>query len=152
MSDPVTFDSATARLAFPLLFAGQAQKEFFVNEALIRADIVVQCVVEGEAGSPPAAPAAGQAWLVGDAPTGAFAGRAGAIAGWTGDGWRFVAPQVGYRVYDKASASFRHFTDAWQLVTAPDGASGGTTIDVEARAALVRIIEKLVDAGVFAAS
>jgi hypothetical protein len=33
MSDPLTFTSASPRFGLPLLFAGQAQKEVFVNEA-----------------------------------------------------------------------------------------------------------------------
>ncbi len=44
MSDPVQFEGATPRFALPLLFAGQAQKEFFVNEALLRADMVLHGV------------------------------------------------------------------------------------------------------------
>ena len=34
MSDPIRLDGATARFDLPLLFAGQAQKEVFVNQAL----------------------------------------------------------------------------------------------------------------------
>ena len=150
MSDPIPFEGATARLALPLLFAGQAQKEFTVNEALLRADIAVQCVVEGEADAPPAAPAIGEVWLVGTTPTGDFAEHALGIAGWTADGWRFVAPRDGFVVFDRAAQCFRRFTGIWEKPVAPSSPTGGATIDVEARDALVRILEKLVDAGVFA--
>ena len=152
MSDPIAFEDTTPRLAMPLLFAGQAQKEFSVNEALSRADIAIQCAVEGEAATPPAAPEPGQAWLVDAAPTDAFAGHARAIAGWTSAGWRFLEPSIGFRVFDKAANGFRHFDGAWQIPAAPAAPIGGATIDAEARAALADILQKLVEAGIFATS
>ncbi len=62
MSDPIVFETATAKFELPLLFAGQAQKEFFVNEALSRADLLLHCAIEGETAAPPPAPQAGQVW------------------------------------------------------------------------------------------
>ena len=113
---------------------------------------MIQCVVEGEVQAPPASPSAGQAWLVGDAPTGAFAGHAAAIAGWTGSGWRFVEAGDGLCVFDKSAGCVRRFAETWQSFIAPLPPTGGTTIDVEARAAIVNIMERLVEAGVFATS
>ena len=152
MSDPIAFEDSTPRLAFPLLFAGQAQKEFTVNEALLLADLAVQCVIEDELQSPPSAPAPGEAWLVATAPTGAFAGHAAAIAGWTSAGWRFLEPNVGFRVFDKTANCFRHFDGTWRRPTAPGAPSGGATIDAEARTAPADILQRLVDAGIFATS
>ena len=152
MSDPITFDSVTPRLALPLLFAGQAQKEFTVNEALLRADLALHCTIEGEAAVPPANPLAGQAWLVAANPTGAFVGHAAAIAGFTANGWRFIAARTGLRIYDKASLCFRHYTDSWQRCVIPAAPSGGTTIDQEARTAFGNLLAKLVSAGILATS
>lgn len=132
--------------------AGQAQKEFTVNEALLRADLVLHCAVEGELGAPPPTPLAGQSWLVAANPTGLFAGHGAAIAGFTGGGWRFIAARRGMHVYDKSAACFRVYTDAWQLCVAPPMPVGGTTIDQEARTAINNILEKLVIAGVLAMS
>lgn len=153
MTDPLMFDSQTPRVALPLLFAGQAQREHTLNEALLRADVAIQACVEGETDAPPSDLDPGQCWIVGAAPSGAFTGHAGAIAAWTSGGWRFVDAAPGWQLYD-TSAGCRRVYDGtdWILPFAADAPSGGTTIDEEARAAIVSIIAKLVDAGVFAAS
>lgn len=86
----------TARLGLPLLATGQARKEETHNEALALVDLLLGGGVEAMGvDAPPADPTVGQAWIVGAAPTGAWAGRAGAVAGWTGGGWRFVPPFEG---------------------------------------------------------
>ena len=70
--------NATARFALPLLHAGQAQKELFHNEALVLADGLLQpCVEALGLDTPPPSPAPGQCWIVGDSPTGAWAGFGG---------------------------------------------------------------------------
>ena len=134
------------------MLAGQSQKEFTVNEALLRADLALLCAVEGELAAPPPTPLAGQAWLVAANPTGSFAGHSAAIAGFTGGGWRFIAARRGMQVYDKSSACFRLYTDACQLCVAPLTPAGGTTIDQEARTAIDNLLEKLVIAGILAMS
>ena len=80
MSDPITFASASPRLGLPLLFAGQSQKEIFVNEAHALVDALLHAAVEGESDAPPSAPEEGECWLVGDAPSGAWTDRAGTLA------------------------------------------------------------------------
>lgn len=150
MSDPIIFDSATVRFELPLLFAGQAQKEFFFNEALTRTDLLLHAAIESEIAAPPTTPAVGSVWLVAASPTGAFAGHAHSLAGWTSGGWRFVVPTNGLRVFDKEIAAFRLYRGGWHKQVAPPEPIGGTAIDLEARASIAAILEKLVDAGVFA--
>jgi hypothetical protein len=157
-------DEDSARLALPLLAAGQAQKELWHNEALALLDIAVQATVEGIGrDTPPVAPQPGRCWIVGAAPTGDWAGRAGAIAGWTAGGWRFVAPRAGLAAYHLPDgqqvvhdgAQWRHgdvrgarlLIDGRQVVgargpaiTVPDG---GSTIDVELRACVEIILNSL---------
>lgn len=152
MSDPLPFDDATPRFALPLLFAGQAQKEFFVNEALLRSDLLLHCAIESETSAPPPSPLPGQAWLVGGAPEGDFAGHPGELAGWTEAGWRFVKPRDGLRVFDRSRGSFRVYIGAWLAPVAPTPPTGGATVDVEARAVLAAIVEKLVETGLLAES
>jgi hypothetical protein len=89
-------DEVSARLELPFLQAGQAGKELWHNEALALLDIATgACVQAAGVDAPPPTPSVGQAWIVGTAPTGAWAGRAGAIAGWTDGGWRFVPAAEG---------------------------------------------------------
>ena len=132
--------------------AGQAQKEFTVNEALLRTDLALHCTVEGELAAPPVNPVAGQAWLITAPPAGGFAGHAAAIADFSASGWRFIDPRIGLRTYDKSSGCFRHYTDSWQRLVAPAVPSGGVTIDSEARTGIANLITKLVSAGILATS
>lgn len=164
-------DENSARLALPLLAAGQAQKELWHNEALALLDIAVQAGVEDvERNAPPDAPVAGQCWIVGSAPGGDWAGHAGAIAGWTAGGWRFVAARAGLRVWHAASGQEAvHDGVAWrlgewrgrrividgdQVVGARAAAiavpSGGSTIDVEVRTSVVAILNALKKHGLIA--
>jgi hypothetical protein len=152
MTDPLPFDTRTPRFELPLLFAGQSQKEFFVNEALLRSDLLLHCTVEGETNVPPASPVAGQAWLVGGGPEGAFADHSGAIAGWTDAGWRFVEARDGMRVFDKALGCVRLHAGGWRHAVRPATPSGGSVVDNEGRAALGDLVDALVSAGLIRAS
>ncbi|WP_375402045.1 DUF2793 domain-containing protein [uncultured Sphingomonas sp.] len=161
----------TARLGLPLLATGQAGKEGTHNEALALLDLVVGAEVEAMGpNAPPSDPEPGRAWIVGPAPTAAWAGRAGALAGWTGGGWRFVAPYEGLSVWIVAEKLRARFTGGeWVTgevraarvlvggvpVVGPRGAAiaepaGGATVDVEARAMLGRVLAALRTHGLIA--
>jgi hypothetical protein len=153
----------TARLALPLLVAGQAQKEMHHNEALVRLDLVTQAAAEALGiDAPPADPEPGQCWIVGDAPTGDWLGHSGDIAGWTEGGWRFATPREGTRLWLGESAGFACFTGgAWQAgraygrvfvegeqVIGPRSTAiaepvGGMVVDGEARAAVSAVLVAL---------
>ena len=156
-------ESATARLALPMLSAGQAQKEMSHNEALTLLDMAVQGAVEAaDSDVPPIDPEPGQCWIVGGEPEGAWSGHAGEVAGWTAGGWRFVVPREGMRLWlggGEGFALFREgawrlgelhgtlFVDGEQVVGARAAAimepTGGTTVDAEARATIVAVLEAL---------
>jgi hypothetical protein len=147
----------TARLALPFILPGQAQKEFYHNEALTRIDIALHPAVEGPPlGAPPESPVVGQSWVIAGGAAGAWAGKEGMLASCTEGGWRFVEPIPGMLVWNKSGGHWLHWRAAgWSggelsatalfiggqkvvgerqpEVSSP---SGGTVIDGEARAAI----------------
>jgi hypothetical protein len=163
----------TDRLKLPTLAAAQAQKEMTHNEALALADIAIQAVVQAVGpGAVPTAPVLGQCWIVGNAPTGLWAGQAGRLAGWTSGGWRFLAPLEGMQVWSIAdNAVVRREGANWLtgVMTASSlkisgiqvvggqrprvlAPSGGSTVDTQARAAVAAIIAGLESHGLFSAT
>lgn len=151
MSDPLTFDSATVRHALPLLFPGQGQKEFYVNEAHALIDALLHCAVEDVANAPPATPEDGACWLVGGAPAGAWTGQAGKLACRQLGNWLFLPPREGLTVLNSANGQVMRFVGgAWAAPTAPAAPVGGTVIDSELRAAFTALLGQLAMAGIFA--
>ena len=156
--------SATPRLALPFIVPGQAQKELFHNEALQVLDAVVSAAVEGlPLAAPPVSPAVGSCYIVGASPSGAWSGQAGKLAAFTSGGWRFVAPFDGLEAIVRTSGSSAAYRNgAWEIgklrgsEVAVDGVkvvgarqaaiaapAGGTTADLEARAAIGAILAAL---------
>jgi Protein of unknown function (DUF2793)/Chaperone of endosialidase len=87
----------TPRLAIPLLAAGQAQKHVTLNDALLRVDALVQlAVLDRDLNAPPASPASDARYIIGPSPTGAWVGRANAVAFWQDTDWEFQMPQPGW--------------------------------------------------------
>lgn len=151
MPDPL-FDISTPRLALPLLFAGQSQKEGFVNEAAARIDALLHGTIEGEASAPPVSPIDGQNWLVGASPTGEWSGHGGKIAARQAGNWLFFEPRDGMRLLNRANGQEIRYQSGWQAPPRPAAPSGGTTIDAEARSAVAAILACLTQAGLIPAS
>ncbi|KPL54525.1 hypothetical protein ABB55_21770 [Prosthecomicrobium hirschii] len=107
--------TATARLALPLIEAGQAQKHVTHNEALAALDRLVQALVlDRDLAAPPASPAEGAGYIVAASPTGAWTGQAGRIATWVDGGWTFTVPAAGLRVWLADEARLMVWTgSAW---------------------------------------
>lgn len=142
----------TERMKLPLLAAGQAQKEITHNEALTLIDALLFPVVESaEQNIPPAAPAPGQCWLVGAAPTGQWAGNAHALALWTSAGWRFAMLPQGARVAVGSSRTlWNRGATGWQNATSIALPAGGAIIDSECRAAVTALVQALRVTGIIA--
>lgn len=149
MSDPQLFESTSPRFGLPLLFAGQAQKEAFVNEAHARLDALLHCAIEGEAAAPPASPADGSVWLVAAGATGEWLGEDGRLACRQGGNWLFVEPRDGMRLLNLATGQEMRRLSGWQTATEPEAPTGGTVVDAEARAAVLELIAALRGIGVF---
>ena len=154
----------TARFALPFLAPGQVQKEWFHNESLQRIDMLLCAAVETPPqNDPPVSPVAGQCYLIGDNPTGSWVGQAGAIAGFSEGGWRFVAPVEGAQLLVRATGETMLRRNAvWEAgilrvrevqvdgqtilrgrqppVAAP---SGGSVVDAEGRSAISAILSAL---------
>lgn len=163
---------ATPRWALPQLFAGQAQKEIFHNEALARIDMLLHGQVESaDIAAPPASPELGACWIVAAGGGGGWAGRDGAVACWTEGGWRFAEPRLGLSLWvaDRGHA-MRHDGAGWVDAAVRDdglyfgGArvvgnrqaaignpSGGAAADAEARGAIIAILAALRAHGLIAA-
>ena len=151
----------TARLALPLLAAGQAQKEVAHNEALLLLDMLVHITAESaDLSAPPASPAVGACWIVAAVGAADWAGKDGTIAGWTASGWRFAAPAQGWQVWVVDRGHVMRFNGtAWidhdvredgyyvagnRVVSGRQAPiadpAGGATVDASARAAIGAIL------------
>lgn len=139
----------TSRFALPLLAVAQAQKEVTHNEALTRLDALIHPAIEaGPLAVPPSDPANGQCWIVGAAPTGAWADQENALALWTAGGWRFVPPREGMSVTRLTDRVQLHFeAGAWIAPGVIEPPAGGSTIDSEARSAISTLILHLAAQG-----
>lgn len=144
----------TLRWKLPLLFAGQAQKEVFHNEALGQVDVLLHGIAESaQAAMPPAAAQPGQCWIVASPAGDAWTGQGGNIAWLSEGGWRFITPCQGISL-DVRDLGYRLTFDGeeWRADRQrPDGyyvggqkvvghrrpgiaaAAGGNVVDIEAR-------------------
>jgi hypothetical protein len=136
--------SRTKRLGLALLMPSQAQKHVTVNEALLRLDAVTQLVLKSRVVSvPPAAPGEGDCYAVPLTGAGAWSGRAGQIAVFTGGGWDFMAPRRGWRAFIEDEGGLFVQNGGWL----PLGADGGTTGQAEAARFRAISIDHRLDAG-----
>lgn len=143
MSEQIDFANTTQGFGLPLLYAGQSQKEFFVNEALTMIDLMLHCTVEGEAAEPPASPVETETWIVAENATGAWQGHDASIAVYRGASWTFTAPREGMQAYDLTLGQLLRFRAGWQKTLSVQEPIGGVTVDTQARAAVSELISAL---------
>jgi hypothetical protein len=149
----------TDRFGLPFLMAGQGQKELTHNEALVAMDALLHRAVKGVGIDAPAEmPEPGDAWVVGASPSGPWSGRAGAIACFTGGGWRYFEPVDGMSLWDASTGRPIYFVSgAWHFGVKPMSGSpsipdpaGGGTVDTEARSAIIALLQHLRAVGAIA--
>lgn len=152
MSDLPNFADVTPRFALPLLYAAQAQKEVFVNEALMLTDALAHSCVEGERATPPETSAEGDAWLVAPEATADWADAEGSIAVCRGAGWVFIPPRDGMRVFDRSRGAEMLFFGFWRKASLPVEPVGGTNVDGVARTAINDLVSALQALGILPAA
>lgn len=150
MANPVFFPSTTPNFNLPMLIPGQAQKEFFVNQAFAMIDSVAKRAILGSMQNPPETPGEGSSYRVTAPATGDWEGKEDAIACYIAGAWQFLVPYNGMTVFDQAAGRMLHFNGSWRSANAPASASGGTHIDQEARQALEQLVSALKAIGIFA--
>lgn len=103
----------TRNLKLKYIVASQAQKEVTINEDLNVLDMLVQATAKGIANTPPESPAEGDMYIIGDAPAGAWEGKAKHLAGFFAGVWLIVAPRDGWRVWLDEGKAMRYQGGAW---------------------------------------
>ncbi len=112
---------ASSILSLPYIQPSQAQKHVTHNEALRVLDALVQLSAKSRAISAPvASPQTGDSYIVGAAPSGAWAGHAGEIAVWVDSGWQFHTPLTGWRAWIEDEAQLAVFDGTNWVSNAPD--------------------------------
>lgn len=152
MTEPIVFESQTPRLGLPLLFAGQAQKEIFVNEALVVLDALLHGAIEAITDVPPGNPIDGQCWLVTGGAVGEWSRYADNIACRQSGQWLFVPPRDGMRLFNRTQHQELFYAQGWKLGSAVQEPNGGSTVDTQARAAIAELISALTDLGLLPAA
>jgi hypothetical protein len=163
--------SQSARLGAPQIQPAQVDKATTHNEAIALFDVAICAAIDGFlVDTPPASPTLGSSYVLGANPTGAWAGHALALAGYTEGGWRFIGAFDGLAAMEKTSGETAVFRGgAWakgeaiaaklsiggnQVVGARGAAvadpAGGAIVDAEARAALAAILARLRQHGLIA--
>src|SRR4051794_36969757 len=108
------------------------------NPNFARLEALVHLTVIAITATPPATPANGDCYIVGDAPTGAWVGHADDIAVYyaTG-GWLFIDPAVGVRAFDRASDGYVRYDGVdWIAEILPDADLSGPASAVDGHIAI----------------
>ena len=103
----------TRKLELKYIVANQSQKEVTINEDLNLLDMLVQATAKGVLNTPPESPAEGEMYIIGDAPTGTWEGKAKHLAGFFAGVWLIVAPRAGWRVWLEEGKAMRYQGDRW---------------------------------------
>lgn len=118
----IVYDSPARRSG---VVVSAAIEELVANQTILlarRADYLVQ---DALLDTPPGSPTAGDVYLVGTSPSGAWSGKAGYLATWTdAAAWAFTAPETGMRAVDVSvdpPAFYFRGASAWSIEAAAGG-------------------------------
>jgi hypothetical protein len=156
--------STSPDLGIPFIAEQQVQPEVTHNSALVVMSALLKGVISSGGNTPPGSPTEGDAYIIGTAGTGAWNGKNNKIAIYYNGAWNYIpgvddngaqiamgARQEGMVVYDQAINGLQVWSgSAWvaryllQAATqaAVADATGGSTVDAEARTALNSLLAK----------
>lgn len=108
----------TPNLSLPLISASQAQKHITANESTIGLDALAQLSVIDLVNTPPGSPSDGDRYILGAAPSGAFAsGSPDDVAAYYNGVWTFYRPRSGWIAYRQDAIKFYAFNgSSWVLL------------------------------------
>ena len=149
MAEALNFPSTALNSGSPLLFSGQAQKEFVVNQAITTLDALLLGTVEASLQDPPGNAIDGQCFRITSGASGEWENREDNLALRIGGAWHFVQPSEGLEIFDVAAGQKVVFKTTWNSAATPTIPDNGTTIDAELRAAFSELINALRAVGVF---
>lgn len=150
MPNPLTFPAATPNIGLPLIFAGQTQKEFFLNQALSILDALQRVAVLASQPEPPALAEEGDCYLVTAPAQSDWTGCEDHLAIRIGGAWHLIPPRDGMRLFDSAAGSWLFYQAGWHSGQTPALPGGGAVVDIEARMAVEQLIFALQAAGILA--
>lgn len=129
---------ATPRLQLPYIASQQAQKQVTYNQAMRVLDQLVQPAVKSRTiAAPPGAAAEGDTFVVGPAPSGAWASKEGMLATLLDGAWSFRTPRDGWLVYVEDSAEIVIRQNGAWAVFVTNGGSAVAKFGINASADLV---------------
>lgn len=82
--------STSPDLGLPYIAQSQSQPEVTHNTVLNQFQMMVNGVIDKDVSVPPVSPIEGDTYIVGPAPSGAWASRANCLAGYFGGAWVFL--------------------------------------------------------------
>lgn len=164
--------STSPDFGVPLVASQQVQPEITHNEAVVLLTVAQKGVINATTATPPGSPTEGDAYIVATSPTGAWVGKAKTVALYYNGAWRFfpgfdsngsqIAPGArheGMRVWNQALNALEVFDGTnWVAKyllaagqqTAVADATGGATVDTEARTAINSLLARCRTLGLIA--
>ncbi|MEM9501975.1 MAG: DUF2793 domain-containing protein [Pseudomonadota bacterium] len=152
MTQSISFPSVTPNFSLPLLFAGQAQKEFFVNQSFALIDAMLRQGIAASMSAPPTSPNDGEAYRITTPAEGEWTGHEDEIAIRIAGAWSFIPAADGMLLFDRAAGQFILFRSGWRSAFNPGNLQGGDVVDLEARTAILELIEALRTIGILSES
>ncbi len=112
--------TTTPNLGLSYIVSSQAQKEVTHNEALNDLDSLAQLtVIDYMLSAPPASPACGDTYIVGDGATGVWSGHEGCLAAYYA-GWRFKTPKTGWIAWARNENRALYYNGSiWAYIASP---------------------------------